>query len=212
MDPEVEQNESNKPTELFESRRLTKSRKNKIFAGVCGGIAEYFNVKPFIVRLLFSLFILFGGWGVIIYILSAALLPYPKGETNFTPLKNSVNILLGILLLFAGTYLVLRNTAFDYFLNFFSLPDELIISLMLLIFGVILFAKREIFVLSNEKESDEELTKKILGVFENFSLYTGINVTLLRMAGLIFFFLTGGIGIVIYLILYYFNRVNTNEG
>jgi phage shock protein C len=43
-------------------RRLTRSRKHKMIAGVCGGIAEYLDVDPTVVRVLY----------VIVSILSAA--------------------------------------------------------------------------------------------------------------------------------------------
>ncbi len=34
-------------------KKLTLSRKNKIIAGVCGGLGDYFNIDPTIVRLIF---------------------------------------------------------------------------------------------------------------------------------------------------------------
>ena len=46
-------------------KKLTKSQKNKMFAGVCGGIAEYFNIDATIVRLVFVLFTLLKTAGII---------------------------------------------------------------------------------------------------------------------------------------------------
>ena len=40
---------------------------DRIIAGVCGGIAEYFNVDPVIVRLLFVLSVIFAGFPIIVY-------------------------------------------------------------------------------------------------------------------------------------------------
>jgi len=51
---------------------LRRSSKNKVFFGVCGGIAEYFNIDPLIVRLIF-LFTT-GGAGTV-YIILALFLP-----------------------------------------------------------------------------------------------------------------------------------------
>ena len=51
---------------------LHKSQKNRVFFGVCGGIAEYFNINPLIVRLIFLLST--GGAGTI-YIILAIFLP-----------------------------------------------------------------------------------------------------------------------------------------
>lgn len=56
-------------------KRLYKSRKNKVIDGVCGGIAEYFDVDPTIVRVLFIIFFLFGGSALIAYILGVIIIP-----------------------------------------------------------------------------------------------------------------------------------------
>ncbi|NTV24318.1 MAG: PspC domain-containing protein [Nanoarchaeota archaeon] len=56
-------------------KRLYRSRKERMLFGVCGGIAEYFNVDPTIVRLLWVLFILAGGTGILAYIIAAVIVP-----------------------------------------------------------------------------------------------------------------------------------------
>ena len=56
-------------------KRLYRSEKNRMIAGVCGGIAEYFNIDPTLVRLGFvALSFMFGG-GVLVYILAAIIIP-----------------------------------------------------------------------------------------------------------------------------------------
>lgn len=55
--------------------RLHKSVKNKKVAGVCGGIAEYLNTDPTIIRLVFALLALGWGSGVLAYIVCALVLP-----------------------------------------------------------------------------------------------------------------------------------------
>ena len=49
-------------------KRLYRSSRNKVLAGVCGGLGEYFEVDPVIVRLLVVVFTLMGGAGLIAYI------------------------------------------------------------------------------------------------------------------------------------------------
>lgn len=56
-------------------KRLYKSNVNKMIAGVCGGIAEYFNVDPTIVRLAWVVFTCIGGSGLIAYIIAAIIIP-----------------------------------------------------------------------------------------------------------------------------------------
>ncbi len=58
--------------------RIHKSVKDKKIAGVCGGIAEYLNADPTIIRLAFALLVLGWGSGVMAYIICALVLP--EGE------------------------------------------------------------------------------------------------------------------------------------
>ena len=56
-------------------KKLYKSNQNKMIDGVCGGIAEYFGVDPTVVRLLWALFSLMGGSGILAYIIAAIIIP-----------------------------------------------------------------------------------------------------------------------------------------
>lgn len=56
-------------------KKLYRSRKDTKIAGVCGGIAEYFNVDSNIIRLLAVLSIFFGGGGIIAYIIAWIIIP-----------------------------------------------------------------------------------------------------------------------------------------
>ncbi len=55
-------------------KRLFRSNRNKMICGVCGGIAEYLNIDPTIVRLLWVVFG-FTGFGVLAYIVAAIIMP-----------------------------------------------------------------------------------------------------------------------------------------
>ncbi len=56
-------------------KRLTRSAANRMLAGVCAGIAEYFAIDPTLVRIGWVVFCLLGGSGVLAYILCAILMP-----------------------------------------------------------------------------------------------------------------------------------------
>lgn len=56
-------------------RRLYRSTQDRMFAGVCGGIAEYLDVDPTLVRLVFVALALMGGPGPIIYIVLMLIVP-----------------------------------------------------------------------------------------------------------------------------------------
>ena len=62
-------------------KRLTKSRNNVVISGVCGGIGEYFNIDPSLVRIAWIILTLFGGSGLLIYIICAIILPRAADET-----------------------------------------------------------------------------------------------------------------------------------
>ena len=61
-------------------KKLYRSRKDTKIAGVCGGIAEYFNVDSNIIRLLAVLTIFFGGGGIIAYITAWIIIPLEPVE------------------------------------------------------------------------------------------------------------------------------------
>ena len=56
-------------------KKLYKSNQNKMIDGVCGGIAEYFGIDPTVVRLIWALFSLMGGSGILAYIIAAVIIP-----------------------------------------------------------------------------------------------------------------------------------------
>ncbi len=72
-------------------KRLYRSRKNRVILGVCGGIAEYLNIDPTIVRVIFIfLLIPFHFALIIIYFLSALVIPeepenVEKKDDTITP-------------------------------------------------------------------------------------------------------------------------------
>ncbi|MBS7366471.1 MAG: PspC domain-containing protein [Oscillospiraceae bacterium] len=57
------------------SKRLYRIEQGKMLAGVCGGIAEYFDVDSSLVRLAWVLFCAVGGSGVLAYIVAAIIIP-----------------------------------------------------------------------------------------------------------------------------------------
>ena len=56
-------------------KKLYKSKTNKKLCGVCGGLAEYLDVDPTLVRLILVLSILFAGCGLLAYLIAALIIP-----------------------------------------------------------------------------------------------------------------------------------------
>ncbi len=64
-------------------KKLYKIDEGKMIDGVCGGIAEYFNVDPTVIRLAWVIFSCCGGAGILAYIICAIIFPRkPAGYIN----------------------------------------------------------------------------------------------------------------------------------
>lgn len=59
----------------MENKKLYRSSTNCMLAGVCGGIGEYFNIDPTLIRLAWVLFSALGGSGILAYIIAAIIIP-----------------------------------------------------------------------------------------------------------------------------------------
>lgn len=60
------------------SKRLTRSRDDRMLSGVCAGIAEYMGLDPTVVRLLWAVVtILSFGFGILAYVAALVLMPEP---------------------------------------------------------------------------------------------------------------------------------------
>jgi phage shock protein C len=60
---------------MEEPRKLYRSRDQRMLAGVCGGLAEYFNVDATLIRVLFLVLAVFGGTGLVIYVVMWLIVP-----------------------------------------------------------------------------------------------------------------------------------------
>jgi len=63
-------------------KRLYKSANDKVLAGVCGGIGEYFEIDPVLIRILWVISAFVGGAGILAYIVAAIVMPSKEGQDN----------------------------------------------------------------------------------------------------------------------------------
>lgn len=132
------------------SKQLFRSNENKILAGVCAGIAEYFEVDPTIVRIIWLLSI-FAGIGIIAYIVCWLVMP-EKRNNSYSPTTHDENYpkegsavdkekskrILGMALIIIGSIFML-----DKFFRWFDL--DIIIPLGIIAIGAyILFNIRRV--------------------------------------------------------------------
>lgn len=92
-----------------DGRRLYRSLVNRYIAGVCGGVAEYFDVDPVLVRVIWFFSIFVHGIGIFAYIAAWIIVPEnrqavvtpppPRAQKNAQPILGAVLILLGLFFL-----------------------------------------------------------------------------------------------------------------
>lgn len=57
------------------TKKLYRSEKDKIVAGVCGGLGDYFDLDPTIIRIIFVILTIWGGVGILLYIIGIIVMP-----------------------------------------------------------------------------------------------------------------------------------------
>ena len=121
------------------AKRLYRSRTSSMIAGVCGGLGEYLNVDPTIMRLVAVLLIFADGIGLIAYIIAWIIIPHnPELETEVVaPERSELNRLLpGLALIIVGSIFLLNNV-----IPWFHFGH--LWPLVLIILGVVILAKAQ---------------------------------------------------------------------
>ena len=71
-----------------ETQKLYRSRDDRMIGGVCGGLGEFFGIDPTWMRLLFVLLTIFGGSGVLVYLVMLLIVPEePLDVTSSSPVQ-----------------------------------------------------------------------------------------------------------------------------
>lgn len=140
------------------NQKLYRSLTNKVFAGVCGGLAEYFDVDPVVIRILFVLMVLIGGTGIFLYIAAIFIIPkkpimlqYPSvGQETADPptppisqKKEQTRNWFGIALVIIGVFLLLANMEVFHVFNFLENTFEYVFPILLIIFGMAIIYYRQ---------------------------------------------------------------------
>ena len=144
--------------------RLYRSTTDKVIGGVSGGLADYLNIDPVVVRILFVLLFLFGGSGLLAYIILWIVIPAEKvgfkvaGDQNAEAVaeeidpaeksrRTNTSLVAGILLIAFGLlFLASQLIPFYHIIDFWPL---------LLVLAGVLLIKPEIFNTSKKIESEK---------------------------------------------------------
>jgi phage shock protein PspC (stress-responsive transcriptional regulator) len=71
-----------KNKEMQNTKRLYRSNSVKVIGGVCGGLSDYLSIDVALLRVAFVLLVLFGGSGVLVYIIMWIAIPAQNGNFN----------------------------------------------------------------------------------------------------------------------------------
>jgi len=213
-----------------ETKKLYRSRRNKVISGVCGGLSEYFEVDVAIIRILMVLLTLVQGAGLIIYIVALFVIPInPNDIVEPGSTKTSGNrgqgfvLLIGVLLILIGAYYTFGNFVIFPTHIFYSFPFDfrwdLVLPILLILGGVLYIihvSQKSKAAKGQEIEptagtsteptkrfTRSRIDKKISGVCGGIAAYFDIDPTIVRILWIIFTIFVGTIllGIIIYVVL-----------
>ncbi len=219
-----------------QQRRLYRSQTNKVFAGVCGGLAEYLNVDATVIRIVWVLLTLLGGSGIILYIIAFFIVPEKPINVDDMPSqiksKSDSAYIFGILFVVVGVVLLLDNLDVFSFWHMWDTTWEFFFPGILILLGIYIMTRRgKNQVVPSEQTKNAELEssaenqtsppaataepatsnkvfrrsstdRKIFGICGGAGEYFGIDSTILRVAYAIFTVFSGGMGIILYLVMY----------
>ena len=69
-------------------KKLVRPNENRMIAGVCAGLGNYFDIDPTIIRILFVLFAIFVGGGILVYLVLWLVMPQEAGDDAEVVAKN----------------------------------------------------------------------------------------------------------------------------
>jgi len=209
-----------------DTRRLYKSRADRMLDGVCGGVAEYFGLDSTLVRLAWVLLTLVGGMGVVLYIIAMIIMPVNRGEAQAPPVavRERNSRFWGILLVAVGTVWFLGNLGLPLWHRWWGVASDVFIPVLLILAGVaFLFGGRNSFggaplpadgtpgtaPAPEGAAGDGRRTrlyksrtgKKIFGVCGGVASYFGVDPTIVRLLFIIASFASFGFMLLLYVIM-----------
>ncbi len=191
-------------------RKITRSISDRIFLGVCGGISSYLDVDPVILRLVFVFSILIGGWGAVVYIIAAMLIPSEKIPDELSMKeadglrKANSKTFIGTIFILTGFFYIFDTYGIIGYFGSLGIPPDLFWPFTLFITGLYLYRKRNDskgYTVSQKKFFRVRPFSRFMGVCSGLAVYLDADSNLIRMIWIVFSFVTLGLGVIIYFII-----------
>ncbi len=202
-------------------KRLYKSSTDKMLGGVCGGVAEYFQVDSTLVRLAFIFLLFLGGSGFLLYLVGLIIMPRnpaePAGAKPPPEKKVEAGKIWGIVLISVGALIFLSNIGFPFWHDWWHLPWGIALPLILVAAGIALLLSRKgagggaapagegQFVKPSGNGSTRlfrsRTDSKLFGICGGIGTYLNTDPTIVRILFIIATFASAGLMILLYLIM-----------
>jgi phage shock protein C len=101
------------PVQPQGARQLRRTRQDRVFGGVCGGLGRYFGVDPVLLRIVAVVLALSGGFGFLAYLIAWVAIPESEDPTD-PPARNNAgtppaSLFVGLAFVIVGVLLLMRN-------------------------------------------------------------------------------------------------------
>jgi len=204
-------------------RRLYKSRTDRMLDGVCGGVGEFFGLDPTLVRIAWVLAALFGGSGILLYLVAMIIMPVNPGEAAATPggSHHRNTRFWGILLIVVGGVWFLDNLGVPFWHNWWGFSWDVFLPVLLILAGVaFIYGGRNSLTTSSVADTPSaapagsvpptlpavRLTRsrgerKLFGVCGGIASYLSTDPTIIRLLVIIATFASFGFMLLLYVLM-----------
>ena len=191
-------------------QRITRSQSDRLLTGVCGGVADYFSIDPTLVRLIWIFFTLFGGSGLLAYIIATLMIPDSNSQERYFKLDSlKSNPLWGVLFIFSGLIFFLQYDDIFYLFWASFWGNFINISIAFILLGI------SIYLLYNRQSQIKSINKNVLanplhlsiddkklaGVCGGLGQSLVIDPNIVRVLWVFGTFMSIGVGVLLYIIL-----------
>lgn len=158
---------------MADDKKFYRSSTDRVIAGVCGGIGEYFQIDPLIIRLIFVLLLIFGGGGLLIYIILWIIMPERDekrsediahnikqgadkmaSEIKSSSTKTNGRVWVGFIILAIGVIYLMRE-----FFPFLNIGFDKLWPLIIIALGIVILTRPEKVKEIGEVKKDEKEKK-----------------------------------------------------
>ena len=198
-----------------EPKKIYRSVEDRMVGGVCGGLAEYLDVDVTVVRIIWALFALFGGIGLVAYLACLIVVKEnPNQDIANRKTNHNTGLIIGIVLIFSGLAIFSSrwNWGFKFYSPFFPMfrpwffDWNYIFPLLIIAIGIYYIYH------TMKKDSDAEVTKRkifrndedkmIGGVCSGLADYLRVDSAFVRVLWILVTVFSGVIlGVISYIVL-----------